>query len=70
MQTIQIIVVDRHDLSRYGIATLVSKSNTSLQIIAMFNELKQAEQYLCEHRIHVLLIDDQLPQTPDIENVG
>ena len=69
MQTIQIVVVDRHDLSRYGISTLVSKSNPSLQIIAMFNELKQAEQYLCEHRIHVLLIDDQLPQTPDIENV-
>lgn len=69
MQSIKTIVVDHHTLSRYGISSLVSNSKDSVQLAAMFADIKSAEQYLSDHSVHVLLIDDQLPQADGIEAV-
>lgn len=69
MHNIKTIVVDHHALSRYGISSLVSHSKAPVQVAAMFADLESAEHYLNDHRVHILLIDDELPQTDELEAV-
>ena len=69
MQTIKIVVVDQHDLSRYGISSLLSKSSGFMHIIGIYADMKSAEQYLLEHRVHILLLDDSLPHPLGIEGI-
>ncbi|MCA0455430.1 MAG: response regulator transcription factor [Chloroflexi bacterium] len=69
MQSIKTVVVDHHVVSRYGITSLVSNSKDEVHVSAMFADIKSAEQYLSDHSVHVLLIDDQLPQADGIETI-
>lgn len=69
MQTIEIVVVDRHDLSRYGISTLLSRSPGMMHVLGVFADVQSAERQLCEHRAHVFLLDDNLPHSLSIEEI-
>lgn len=69
MYALQMVVIDRNDLSRHGLAALLAKTSTPPPIISMFPDVSSAEAYLREHRVQMLLVDDDLAYTQDVETL-
>jgi DNA-binding NarL/FixJ family response regulator len=66
MHTIHVIVVTTNALTRSGIQQLVTKSGTSIQVMATFAEFSSLERFLKAHRGDVLVIDDSLPRPTNL----
>ena len=60
MQSIKLVVVAANDLVRSGIQMLIHVA-PSINIVQTFSAIQPCEQYLKQHSVHVLLLDDALP---------
>lgn len=69
MQPIRIVVVDKQDLSRHGIQTLLTKTDYPIQVMGAFADLASAEAYLQTNRAHILLLDDTLPRALELDQL-
>ncbi|MBZ0275482.1 MAG: response regulator transcription factor [Anaerolineae bacterium] len=69
MQPIRIVVVDKQDLSRHGVQTLLTKSDYPIQVVGAFADLASTEAYLQTNRVHILLLDDTLPSAPELDQL-
>ncbi len=66
MQSIQVAVVDRHDLSRNGIQMLIARAEVLLTNAGAFEDLQSCLLFLKDSHVDVLLLDDDLPRSLDI----
>ena len=66
MQSTHVVVVDRHDLTRSGLQSILQEGDTAAKIVGVFDNLVAAETFLQNERVHLLLLDDRLPPTINI----
>ncbi|HEX2907071.1 MAG TPA: response regulator transcription factor [Phototrophicaceae bacterium] len=69
MQSIRVVLVDKHDLSRHGIQTLITRSAYPIQVVGAFSHLNEAESCLQTERAHILLLDDTLPRSLELDHL-
>lgn len=68
MQHIRVALVDPTDLSRNGLEAMLNKAN-GIKLEGAFRDLASCEVFLNQGRIHVLLLDDDLPRGADVGQV-
>jgi DNA-binding NarL/FixJ family response regulator len=62
----QLVLVDADDISRNGIAAILQAADLPLEVIETFPTLNGCETWLVTHIPDLLLINDALPEVPDI----
>lgn len=67
MRPIKMIVVSTNALTRSGVQHLVTRSEQpTIEVIGRFKDFKEADDYLHEHVVDILLIDDALPANTNL----
>lgn len=59
MRAIKVVVSDRNDITRKGVEGIISDSGEPYQVAMVFARLRDAETYLTEQSVDVLIVDDQ-----------
>ncbi|MEO8396272.1 MAG: response regulator transcription factor [Chloroflexota bacterium] len=66
---IRVLIIAPHDLSRNGLAALMTRSESDIRVVGTFRQLDDGETDLVQLDPHVLLLDDALPPAEDIYDV-
>ena len=69
LQATRLVIVDPHDLSRSGLQMLLARPTLQIDVEAVFADLSNCVEYLEHNRVHILLLDDDLPRTMDLAQV-
>lgn len=59
MRAIKVVVSDRNDITRKGVEGIISDAGEPYQVAMVFARLRDAETYLTEQAVDVLIVDDQ-----------
>lgn len=59
MRVIKVVVVDRNDITREGVASIITESGQPHEVVMASARLREAEKHLTKHAVDVLTIDDQ-----------
>lgn len=59
MRPIKVVIADRNDITRKGVQAIVSDAGEPYQVAMAFARLRDAEKYLTEQAVDVLIVDDQ-----------
>ncbi|GIK28171.1 response regulator transcription factor [Anaerolineae bacterium CFX9] len=65
-QPIDLIVVSTNVLIRGGIQQVVAKSDIPTEVVGTFSNFPEADKFLTDHRVRVLVIDDSLPRATNL----
>ena len=68
MQQIKLVLVDAHDLSRFGMQMILKKSE-HVRIEGVFKDWGNATSFLSQNRVHIVLLDDEQPRSLDLAQV-
>lgn len=59
MRAIKVVVSDRNDITRRGVASIITDAGAPYEVVMVFAQIRAAEQYLAERAVDVLIVDDQ-----------
>lgn len=59
MRTVKVVVIDRNDITRKGVKAIITDAGSPYEVVMAFARLRDAEKYLIEQAVDVLIIDDQ-----------
>jgi DNA-binding NarL/FixJ family response regulator len=66
MRSIRLVFVSTNALTRNGITQMVVHSDPPIDVVGVFADFQAAHQYLDDHPVDVLLIDEALPRHTDL----
>jgi len=66
MRSIKIVIVDRNDVTRKGTQAIVGDAGTPYEVAAAFTHLREACQYLYDHPVDMIVVDDMTLHTIEI----
>ena len=59
MRSTKVVISDRNDITRKGVEAIIGDSGEPYQVVGVFANLHEAEDYLAEYAAHILILDDQ-----------
>ncbi len=59
MRPIRVVVIDRNDITRKGVESIIGDIGEPFQAAAAFARLRDADRYLKEQAVEVIVVDDQ-----------
>jgi DNA-binding NarL/FixJ family response regulator len=68
MQQTRLVLVDAHDLSRYGMQMILNQAQ-HVRVEGVFKDLGSATAFLSQNRVHIMLLDDEQPRSLDFGRV-
>lgn len=68
MHPVSVAIVDTSDLSRYGLAALLSQLGSYVNLVAMADNLTALQAVMREKTVEVVLLDDLLPGSLTLES--
>lgn len=66
MRPTRIAIVDTNDLSRYGLKAMLEASHAELEVTGAFATLNDFEAALTSQTVDIMLLDDSLPKTENL----
>src|SRR5262245_58102898 len=66
MRSIRIVVVDRNDITRKGIAATIADAGESVEVVAALARLRDADDYLHQNPVDVVVLDDTTLHTVEV----
>jgi DNA-binding NarL/FixJ family response regulator len=66
MRTIKVVVSDRNDITRKGMEAIITDAGEQYRVLMVFSRLRDAERYLSEQMVDVLIVDDQTHLPSDL----
>ena len=58
MRPVRIVIIDRNDITRKGVAGIIGDAGAPYQVVAAFPRLRDAEHYVGGNAVDVVVIDD------------
>lgn len=66
MRPVRIVIVDKNDITRKGMEGIIGDAGEPYEVIAVFQVLRDAEDYVGDHLVDLLVIDDTGLRTAEI----
>ena len=66
MPQINVVIIASNDVSRSGLQALTAAAGASIHVTAALADFQGLDNFMQQHRVDVLLIDDSLPRSVDV----
>ena len=66
MRPVRIVIVDKNDITRKGMEGIIGDAEEPYEVVAVFQVLRDAEDYVGDHLVDLLVIDDTGLRTAEI----
>lgn len=66
MRPVRIVIVDKNDITRKGMEGIIGDAGEPYEVVAVFQILRDAEDYVVDHLVDLLVIDDTVLRTAEI----
>lgn len=66
MRPVRIVVVDRNDITRKGVAAIIDDAGEPFEVVAALARLREVDDYLRQNRVDVVILDDATIHTIEV----